>query len=136
MEEIKSEITRLQTELKAKSQDMFREGVEEIFNKYPELESFAWRQYTPYFNDGENCYFGVHVSTWGDNNVDGISINGSSFWWPQAGQPLSEELTQAAVETAKLINTFDENVLMDIFGDHVTVTVHKDRVETEYYDHE
>lgn len=25
----------------------------------PSIESFGWRQYTPYYNDGEQCVFGV-----------------------------------------------------------------------------
>jgi hypothetical protein len=32
-----------------------------IFDKHPALSSFGWTQYTPYFNDGEACYFGVQA---------------------------------------------------------------------------
>lgn len=41
-----------------------RAAIEELlvsfFEKYPTLEAVAWSQYTPYFNDGEACYFGVN----------------------------------------------------------------------------
>lgn len=31
-----------------------------IFDQYPDLESFSWTQYTPHFNDGDECVFAVH----------------------------------------------------------------------------
>ena len=43
---------------------------EEIFDKYPSVESVGWPQYTPYFNDGELCHFSVH------SGEEAIRVNG------------------------------------------------------------
>lgn len=31
----------------------------ELFKRHPELTKLRWRQYTPHFNDGDPCHFGV-----------------------------------------------------------------------------
>lgn len=33
----------------------------DALRKVPEVKCLTWTQYTPYFNDGEPCTFGVHV---------------------------------------------------------------------------
>jgi hypothetical protein len=42
----------------------------EIFAQTPELKSVGWTQYTPYFNDGDECVFSVHC--------DDLIVNGDS----------------------------------------------------------
>ena len=57
LKQIKAEYDRkLQHEGKAAVKDAFKD----LFDKYPEVRSVVWSQYTPYFNDGEPCYFSVH----------------------------------------------------------------------------
>jgi hypothetical protein len=41
-------------------EDALKEAFKELFDKHPRLESVTWVQYTPYFNDGDPCYFSVH----------------------------------------------------------------------------
>lgn len=31
-----------------------------VFEAFPFVEAFSWAQWTPYFNDGDACEFGVH----------------------------------------------------------------------------
>jgi hypothetical protein len=47
---------KLQHEGQAAVKDAFKD----LFDKFPEARSISWRQYTPYFCDGDPCYFGVH----------------------------------------------------------------------------
>jgi len=47
---------KLQQEGKAAVKDAFKD----LFDKYPEIRSVVWAQYTPYFNDGDACTFGVN----------------------------------------------------------------------------
>lgn len=42
-----------------KMKNAFNDIFKTFFNLYPEIEAVAWNQYTPYFNDGEPCVFGV-----------------------------------------------------------------------------
>lgn len=66
-----TKIKALEEEINNTAKANFNKMVQELFIKYPELNSFSWTQYTPYFNDGEPCEFGVH-------EVD--EINGYRRW--------------------------------------------------------
>jgi hypothetical protein len=45
-----------------------------IFDKYPELSYFTWKQYTPSWNDGEPCYFNVYGDEPSTYNEDGDEL--------------------------------------------------------------
>ena len=64
------EIKKLKKEMVEASNKIFTELTKEIFVEHPKVKSFGWTQYTPYFNDGDTCYFSVHT--------DYIYINGES----------------------------------------------------------
>jgi len=49
-------------------ESLFKQAVKEIFKDFKSLESFSWDQYTPHWNDGDECLFGVHL--------DSLRING------------------------------------------------------------
>lgn len=46
--------------LKENGQKMILESFRDFFAKYPMVEKVSWAQYTPHFNDGEPCVFGVN----------------------------------------------------------------------------
>jgi hypothetical protein len=46
--------------LRAQGQQIMRGAIEEFFMLNPKVTGVAWTQYTPYFNDGEECVFGVN----------------------------------------------------------------------------
>ena len=45
-----------QAKMKAEFEPIFQE----FFKAFPEIKMIAWTQYTPYFNDGDTCEFGVN----------------------------------------------------------------------------
>lgn len=47
---------KLQKDGAAAMKEMFSD----FFKAHPEVRSIVWTQYTPYFNDGEPCVFGVN----------------------------------------------------------------------------
>jgi hypothetical protein len=47
---------KLQDEGQAAVKDAFKD----LFDKFTEIRSVVWSQYTPYFNDGDTCTFSVH----------------------------------------------------------------------------
>jgi DNA repair exonuclease SbcCD ATPase subunit len=69
LNEIQKQIEKLEKQAHKESSKLISKGFKEIFKKHPTLESFSWTQYTPYFNDGDECVFSAHT--------DYISINGS-----------------------------------------------------------
>ncbi|MGP4084148.1 hypothetical protein [Streptomyces sp. KR55] len=132
----------------------------------PTIVEFGWRQYTPYFNDGEPCTFSVYglwVRTEDDQDVvdddddyelelDGThrslgdepyrkvptNENGSGWKWekgPYEGPDKARYDRCHALWHALESGAFD-NVLLDTFGDHARVTVRRDGIEVEFYQHD
>ena len=65
IERIKAELAAFEekkqafvAELRKEFPSMFTE----LFAQAPKLKSVSWTQYTPYFNDGEECTFSAHTS--------------------------------------------------------------------------
>lgn len=55
------ELTKsLKKQLQEDGQAALKEAFDDFFSKHPEATSIVWTQYTPYFNDGDTCYFGIH----------------------------------------------------------------------------
>ena len=96
------------------------------------IDSFTWQQYTPYFNDGDACVFGVYA--------DDPKINGMDYY--EAGDyvayndPRYEEMQAPYRRIVKFVNEFSEEDLLFMFGDHVEVTVSRDGIEVDDYDHD
>jgi hypothetical protein len=116
---------------------------------------FGWRQYTPYFNDGEPCLFGID-SLWvrttadrPDADPDDLHVGryanphptlGWRGWeagreWPYTGvdEPRYERVR--ALADALTEGGFND-VLLDAFGDHATVTVRRDGIVVKFYEHD
>lgn len=92
------------------------------FEAAPDLLAIRWRQYTPYFNDGNPCYFRTgepyfRFATMPEDSGD----YEDGFGNPEQGTP--EDL-QANAAWAHL-NIPDE-LYEEAFGDHVKVTVSRD----------
>ena len=49
---------------------LFKEAVKELFKEHPSLQSFSWTEYTPHFNDGDECVFGTHFDSMLINDED------------------------------------------------------------------
>ena len=124
----------------------------------PTIIEFGWRQYTPYFNDGEPCEFSVYgtwVRTDADKDVDdeyelevGSSHrtlgnrpyreNPDTGKWeqqPYEGPDAARYDRCLALMSAVEGGSF-EHVLLEAFGDHAVVTVRRDGIEVEFYDHD
>jgi hypothetical protein len=46
--------------LRDEGQAAVKDAFKDFFDQYPEVRSVKWSQYTPYFNDGDTCHFGVN----------------------------------------------------------------------------
>lgn len=129
----------------------------------PTIVEFGWTQYTPYFNDGDVCEFGVNelwvrttaevdteereyddydLSLWGHPSLGRVEWEYRGEWPNRTYEPvgyqgpdearymrlkeLNDALTSGAHETA----------LLDAFGDHAMVTVRKDGIQVDSYEHD
>ena len=60
MREVNAKIEELRKKSVEISKNVFHTAVSNFFKLYPEVAAICWRQYTPYFNDGDTCEFSVH----------------------------------------------------------------------------
>jgi hypothetical protein len=107
LNEVQAQIDALTKEAREKSSELFTNGAKTLFEQYPMVESVHWTQYTPYFNDGEECTFSAYCpnrdSEWGD-----LLFNGSEY----EGDELDEAWRAKSKETrsvAKPNPNYDPN---------------------------
>jgi len=181
MNEITARISQMNQELEEvrkehmrKLQEAFREVTKEFFNETP-VQAVIWTQYTPYFNDGEECVFGVNDPIFVIKGFDPDNIESDAYdyedsdkytqvvnydarqieWRKQAvskNDKYSEhyaldlknwEEQQAAYpglgdvcdQFKRLLMSNDE-VLRDVYGDHVKVVLTKDGATVDEYEHD
>lgn len=122
----------------------------------PTIVEFGWRQYTPYFNDGDPCTFSAHgtwvrttddkdadedeLEMWGHRSLGKVpsARNADTGEWekqPYEGPDEARYQRCKALEKAIEGGAF-EHVLLDSFGDHANITVRRDGIEVEFYDHD
>lgn len=119
-----------------------------IFEKSKVIESISWTQYTPYFNDGDSCEFGIYtdcISVNSKNHPCDEEEDTAPIWeekdYSQESPYLNPNYdpTEGAVvnEFKTVLNSIPDDFYEDLFGDHVMVTVYKDgRIEVDAYDHD
>lgn len=120
----------------------------EFMESHPEVASLRWQQYTPYFNDGDECVFRVRepsVKLAGgpeptddpdDDDEEYASAWDLGYNAKQKGTP-KPKLLIADLES--LFHRMDqaEDAMKATFGDHVRVTVGRDaEAVVEEYSHD
>jgi hypothetical protein len=133
LEDLRKMKTAYQEALKASAKDALREHFAALFAAHPDVAGIRWTQYTPHFNDGEPCTFGVNepdlLLVGGDPDdeeergwCDCHDTKGGTSWKDQ----------HPAYKAAML----DEDVA-ETLGDGVQVTILRDLTMTvEDYDHD
>ena len=86
-------------EVNIKQRELFREICDAVFNSCPMLNTISWIQYTPYFNDGDPCEFGIESD---------ISFSMAPYTEVQVWQ--SDEHDELEVEKNNIIELFEEFV--------------------------
>jgi hypothetical protein len=127
-----------------------------------EILSFGWTQYTPYFNDGDRCVFGVYEPWFrttadapgdgdddeadNDNDTYAISIHPtlaaerydrvSRRFVPveRDAETVARYVRCKALADALENGEFDD-VLLDAFGDHAHVRISRSGITVDRYEH-
>lgn len=159
------EINKKKEELISELRNDFAPMLKPLFDKsVGKITSIGWTQYTPYFNDGDECVFSVNLNLYYGIRVNGNVLDeqedlfGSSLYalskygtdqydswiakYPE--DKINEETKENDLflyglinEFEKLLSSIDDEFYKSLFGDHVEVTVYADgRIETEEYDHD
>ena len=59
LKEIQNEHTKILKEMKEKVQKELKPVLQDFMNSHSNIKAIGWTQYTPYFNDGDECIFRV-----------------------------------------------------------------------------
>tara|TARA_R110000868_G_scaffold9099_1_gene46036 strand:+ start:1058 stop:1450 length:393 start_codon:yes stop_codon:yes gene_type:complete len=95
-----------------------------LFQNSDELESISWTQYTPYFNDGDECTFRC--------NCGDLMINGEYY-----STNVSEETKQVVFEMEEVLRSIPDEFYRELFGEHVEVTCNRDgTISVGEYEHD
>ncbi len=141
---IKEEMKKLRDEARSKVKNFFIKGMNKVFEMYPEVKSVSWRQYTDYFNDGDECRFRVYnddfsvngYSDYDDEGEEG-TINVLHYDWEKGRKYTYHKGEEIKNAISGFLEQLDEDDYRTMFGDHVKIIVRKNEVTTEEYaDHE
>lgn len=130
----------------------------------PTMKAFGWTQYTPYFNDGDPCVFGVsepwflttddpdpddvadhfgfHVGYSGHPSLGKREYDYRGNWPDRVRIPLAYEgADEARFDRVSVLSDAIESgafndVLLEAFGDHATVTVRASGISIDTYEHD
>lgn len=128
----KKKVKRLQDEILDSSKKLFNQESQQLFIDYPDLIAFRWRQYTPYFNDGDECVFHTqdsYIKLASTEEDAGDYNDGFESYWGNDEPAVSKAVTE-------FLKQFDDDAYLFMFGNHVQITVTKDGVEVDEYDHD
>jgi hypothetical protein len=131
------------------STDDLQDASLKLLTRHSDIEAVRWTQYTPYFNDGDACTFGVHepyikfktldlankYSAYGvededpDEDGNGYCYMGWSSW----GEETS--LHDDFEEFSDFVQA-NENLMKQLFGDHAIIKITREGINAEEYDHD
>ena len=156
-EQIRQRTAALQEQIKALQAEAAAQ-IEPLLQQFiadnPQVAKVWWTQYTPYFNDGDECVFrmgDVYFVFVGDEDEEGYYDFGNAIENGVRGYIYSGKFEPAeylpslevcSVETQRACEQLSaelaglEDALKTLFGDHVKVIVTKEGVEVEEYDHD
>jgi hypothetical protein len=139
--QLMQKLDELRSEITDKAEGFIREACQGLFAKYSELECFKWHQYTPYWNDGDPCYFRANVD-YPYLTIEGETLNADELHYSErwAPQGMSEQeiarakyLSQCADDVVSLLSSIDKDHYEWMFGDHVEVVVRRDGITVSDY---
>jgi hypothetical protein len=154
---LRTRVEELNKQIREESQSLLNLEFTKVFEKYPKLLNFSWSQYTPYFNDGEECIFHVNTDSlipdftdesaedhdyeYAKKDSEYVTINGK---WQSRELEVSDEkkLNNEAFDNLyEIVSAIDDQTMKVIYGDHVRVTISKTeggllKVETKDYAHD
>ncbi len=116
----KKQVEKLRGELQKVGEQFLIENFKKTFEKYPMLERVSWTQYTPYFNDGDECTFRSNHEY---ADIEGLEYG--TFQYEEVKKQVREFLSQ-----------LDDELMQGLFGNHVKLIVTKEGISINEYIHD
>lgn len=141
------EIENKKREMAKAIQADFSPLVSELLKESKVIEFIRWNQYTPYFNDGDECTFSSNTDYLEVNGIDEYDDNQGALtvlrkrvyengkWIDNVNADPYEISILEGVKS--FLSSIPDEFYKDLFGDHMRVTVYKNgNIETEEYEHD
>lgn len=145
-----------ETKMKEQGEILLKRAFAEFFAANPGVEAVRWAQYTPYFNDGDSCTFGVQdpmVSLkdvpadveFGEDGFSDGPVEYGGYGKPDvklrdatdAEKETGRRLKAAATALKKMWNEVqDDDLFLMTFGDHQQVTATAAGFDVDEYEHD
>lgn len=144
MSATQEKILELQEQMKQTIEKEFNNSIKEIFRLVPRLKCFAWNQYSPYFNDGDECVFSVKqvnalsfVPEYASYSYEIEDENDFIIGeYDGANEEfLSNEERNAIQEVIEFIESNDD-LMENLYGNHVSVILTVDGAKVEHFEHD
>lgn len=144
------------------AQELFKETTNEFFEANPGVNAIVWTQYSPFFNDGDECVFRVNDPSFTnaveeqldninygeydgeDENVwvaEAWSLTSTGDWAKELRNKIKECNSVVDVESlGAFSDTITSNAMEDVmesmFGNHVRVVATRDGFYVDDFDHD
>jgi hypothetical protein len=155
-------ISEAETKLDGQRKAVGKEAInklKELIHFSPYIKAMRWQQYTPYFNDGDTCEFGVHELEFKFTEEiagDGDRTKNEDYGWHEFGE-YGDDIKEFFEERKDVINFKEitklekvveacedihsrlrniESTLLTAFGDHQQITITRSGIEVDDYEHD
>lgn len=154
LKEKQKEISDLKKQMITESNSIFTDLTKEFFDENPELKSFGWNQYTPYFNDGDTCEFSantdyIYINGEHVDDCDWINEKTVTNWgkWNNTtkvyegrveidNDKWNKSLSDITTEIKDFLGHFEDDFFISQFGDHSEITVTREGIDISDYEHD
>lgn len=137
-----SELLLIQKKYQKELAAEFKVATQFFFEETP-VKAIVWNQYTPYWNDGEECTFRVDevyfvTSDLTEEQIDDIcsayDVEDDEQYTTVNSYDKSE-LADVCIKFSRLIE-YNSHLMKEVFGDHALVILTKDASTVKEYEHE
>ena len=149
-EKFQREVAEARKRFQEKKQKMFKETFKQFFENNPAVTAVKWTQYTPFYNDGDPCKFRVNdpiftnaseddmdnVSVWGEYEGENESVWVAYFYEIKKLNVDGLNVADAELLIEMMCSTKMEDIVENLFGDHVQVTATREGFDVHDYDHD
>ena len=146
-DEFNDSYNKIYDKLKQKGQEKLKEVFKIFWEANPYVNVVCWSQYTPHFNDGDECVFSIGEVT--ISNLNDKSQFDRLNWGEYDGEDetIWTDLTDGLEDVMyvdKMLNELRhflysasmKEILKGLFGDHCRVYATREGFEVQEYDHE
>jgi hypothetical protein len=156
-----NELIQIKKDYEAKAKELGSKAIAKLFQPFFDnnlkIDSIQWTQYTPHFNDGDACEFGINEAYIGLKTSDVMSLqlerkdsthnldqviylDAYDFSIYKDGKstfptPECKELKQQCNDISSTLYELTD-LCKSAFGDHAQITISRTSIEVDEYDHD